>query len=137
MLYCFVISFTLTVIPIIIIGFMGVIGFIGFIGPFSCIIPIRDNAKKTATHPCSGLLVRTLPQLGTPLSAEFSAQLCCGLCTSTQTFGKSSKKNSKFKMQNAKLGLKVFYHLSNLSSFNTVLKVLKVLKMLNALRQFT
>ena len=61
--------------------------------------------KKTTTHPCNGLFIRTLPQLGTPLSAESSAELCGGLRTSTQTFGKDRKKNSKCKTKRAKLEL--------------------------------
>ena len=61
------------------------------------------KSKKTVTHPCNGLFIRTLPQLGTPIPAESSAELCGGLCTSTQTFGKDRKKNSKCKMQSVKL----------------------------------
>ena len=59
--------------------------------------------KKTATHPCSGLFIRALPPLCTPILAEFLAGLCGDKCTFTQTFGKDRKNNSKCKMQSAKL----------------------------------
>ena len=59
--------------------------------------------KKTATHPCSGLFIRALPPLCTPILAEFLAGLCGDKCTFTQTFGKDRKNNSKCKMQSAKI----------------------------------
>ena len=64
---------------------------------------VSHLTKKTATHPCSGLFIRALPPLCTPILAEFLAGLCGDKCTFTQTFGKDRKNNSKCKMQSAKI----------------------------------
>ena len=55
------------------------------------------HTKKTATIPCSGLLVRAPPLSCPPNSSELFARLFFAECTFAQTFGKDRTKNLKLK----------------------------------------